>query len=102
MATAASSLSDLIIVTSDNPRTEDPNSIIDEIVPGIGDGTQWERVTDRKEAIHHAIQAADPGDVVVIAGKGHEDYQIIGREKIFMSDQQMAQDALHEKSMVPR
>ncbi|MBL8066128.1 MAG: UDP-N-acetylmuramoyl-L-alanyl-D-glutamate--2,6-diaminopimelate ligase [Chthonomonadaceae bacterium] len=102
MATAASSLSDLIIVTSDNPRTEDPNSIIDEIVPGIGDGTQWERVTDRKEAIHHAIQAADPGDVVIIAGKGHEDYQIIGREKIFMSDQQMAQDALHEKSMVPR
>jgi len=100
MAAAASSLSDVTIVTSDNPRTEDPEAIIDEILPGLKAGAVWERVTDRREAIERAVRSAGPGDVVVIAGKGHEDYQIIGREKVHMSDQEMAADALRALSSV--
>ena len=100
MAAAVSSLSDVTIVTSDNPRTEDPESIIDEIVPGIHEGARWERVTDRREAIRRAIESAGPGDVVVIAGKGHEDYQIIGREKMHMSDQETAAEALENRAAV--
>jgi len=100
MATAASSLSDVTVVTSDNPRTEDPEAIIDEIVPGMVEGVQWERVTDRQTAIQRALTIAEPGDVVVIAGKGHEDYQIIGREKFHMSDQEMARQAIESKAEV--
>ncbi|MBS1714691.1 MAG: UDP-N-acetylmuramoyl-L-alanyl-D-glutamate--2,6-diaminopimelate ligase [Armatimonadetes bacterium] len=100
MAAAASSLSDVTVVTSDNPRTEDPEAIIDEIVPGIKNGARWERVTDRRAAIERAVRIAEPGDVVVIAGKGHEDYQIIGREKVHMSDQEMAAEALKGRSAV--
>ncbi|MBS1721866.1 MAG: UDP-N-acetylmuramoyl-L-alanyl-D-glutamate--2,6-diaminopimelate ligase [Armatimonadetes bacterium] len=100
MAQAASSLSDITIVTSDNPRTEDPNAIIDEIVPGLVEGAVWEREPDRRKAIELAVDTAQAGDVVVIAGKGHEDYQIIGREKVHMSDQEMARDALAGLSKV--
>lgn len=94
MADAVSSLTDLSIVTSDNPRTEDPEAILDDILPGLKPGASYERIVDRRDAITRAITVANPGDVVVIAGKGHEDYQIIGREKIHMSDQEMARDAL--------
>ncbi|MCW5938802.1 MAG: UDP-N-acetylmuramoyl-L-alanyl-D-glutamate--2,6-diaminopimelate ligase [Fimbriimonadaceae bacterium] len=94
MAAAAAELSDLCVVTSDNPRTEDPETIIDEVVAGIPNGTEHHRVADRKEAIRWALNEARPGDVVVIAGKGHEDYQIIGREKFPMSDREMASEAL--------
>lgn len=100
MAAVASSLSDLTIVTSDNPRTEDPEAIIDEVVQGIDESSQWARVTDRRDAITEAVNSAQRGDVVVIAGKGHEDYQIIGREKIHMSDQEMARDALQARAGV--
>lgn len=98
MAAVVSAHSDATVVTSDNPRTEDPEAIIDEVIQGIDPICQWTRVTDRREAIFEAIKAARPGDVVVIAGKGHEDYQIIGREKIHMSDQEMARDALASRA----
>lgn len=94
MAAAVSSLSDISVVTSDNPRTEDPEAIIGDILPGLREGAVYERIVDRKAAIVRAVELAQPGDVVVIAGKGHEDYQIIGREKIHMSDQEMAREAL--------
>jgi len=69
----------LPIVTSDNPRTEDPDAIIDEILEGM-EGSDPHRITDRREAIAFALAEAKPGDVVVLAGKGHETYQVVGRQ----------------------
>lgn len=80
MGRVAAELADIPIVTSDNPRTEDPERIIDEIVSGMGAGS-WHRVTDRREAIRLALELARPDDVVLLAGKGHESYQIRGTEK---------------------
>jgi UDP-N-acetylmuramoyl-L-alanyl-D-glutamate--2,6-diaminopimelate ligase len=94
MARAASSLSDITLVTSDNPRTEDPEAILTEVVEGIVRGRHYERVVDRSRAIERAIELAEPGDVVVVAGKGHENYQIIGRTKYPMDDREMAREAL--------
>ena len=94
MARAASERSDLTVVTSDNPRTEDPQAILDEVVTGIVAGRQSVAILDRREAIYHAVAVAEPGDVVVIAGKGHENYQIIGRTKHHMDDREMAREAL--------
>jgi UDP-N-acetylmuramoyl-L-alanyl-D-glutamate--2,6-diaminopimelate ligase len=71
---------DLAIVTSDNPRTEDPEAIVDDIVAGMR-GASYERITDRRDAIARALAVARPGDVVVLAGKGHETYQIVGTER---------------------
>lgn len=77
MGAIASRAADVAIVTSDNPRTEDPEKIIDDIVAGMTAG-EYERIEDRRAAIERAIALADPVDVVVIAGKGHETYQIRG------------------------
>ena len=68
------------IVTSDNPRTEDPDSIVDQIREGMI-GSNHERITDRREAIERALEVARSGDVVLLAGKGHETYQIVGTER---------------------
>src|SRR4029077_17325252 len=76
MGAAVAELADLAIVTSDNPRTEDPRAIIDQILPGVPKPFIVD--LDRRRAIVAAISEATPGDVVVIAGKGHEDYQILG------------------------
>jgi len=94
MAKAASERSDVTVVTSDNPRTEDPQSILDEVLTGIVTGREWIAIIDRREAVAHAIKLAKPGDVVVIAGKGHENYQIIGRTKYPMDDRELAKSAL--------
>ncbi len=94
MAQAASAGSDLTVVTSDNPRTEDPQSILDEVVAGIMPGKKYVAILDRSEAIAFAIGQAQPGDVVVIAGKGHENYQIIGKTKTHMDDRELAREAL--------
>jgi UDP-N-acetylmuramyl-tripeptide synthetase len=94
MARAASERSDLTVVTSDNPRTEDPQSILDEVETGIMPGRSSVKILDRREAVHHAVGQAQPGDVVVIAGKGHENYQIIGRTKYPMDDRELAREAL--------
>ncbi|MEZ4423115.1 MAG: UDP-N-acetylmuramoyl-L-alanyl-D-glutamate--2,6-diaminopimelate ligase [Gemmatimonadota bacterium] len=80
MAEAAARWADLVVVTSDNPRTEDPDAIIDQILPGIGTAS-YERITDRTAAIGRVLDLARPDDLVVLAGKGHEQYQVIGREK---------------------
>jgi UDP-N-acetylmuramoyl-L-alanyl-D-glutamate--2,6-diaminopimelate ligase len=94
MARAASANSDVTIVTSDNPRTEDPEAIVQEVVGGLMPGAVCETWIDRREAITRAVSLARDGDVVVIAGKGHEDYQIIGRTKHPMDDRQIAREAL--------
>lgn len=77
MAMAAEKYSDYLIVTSDNPRSEDPDAIIDEIVTGLTGRIPCDRVTDRQGAVFHAVRIAKKGDVIVLAGKGHEDYQIL-------------------------
>lgn len=97
MAKAASERSDVTVVTSDNPRTEDPQSILDEVLTGIVPGRESIDIIDRREAIAHAVKIAQPGDVVVIAGKGHENYQIIGRTKVPMDDRLMAKEALEAR-----
>ena len=85
MGAAAARYGDICLVTSDNPRTEDPVAIIDEIMPGIPVDKQ-RRITHRAEAIRTALDMARSGDVVLIAGKGHEDYQIIGDKTFHFSD----------------
>lgn len=92
MGAEASRQSDFVFVTSDNPRTEDPNAILNDIVVGMSG--EFCVLSDRREAITAAITAAQPGDVVVIAGKGHEDYQIIGRNKQWFDDRVVAAEAL--------
>ncbi len=95
MGRIAGEFSDLVVITSDNPRTEDPIRIIEEIEAGIKEtGTEYAVVADRREAIFRAISKAGTGDVVLIAGKGHENYQIIGDEKFDFDDRKVASEAL--------
>ncbi len=95
MGEIAGKLSDYCVITSDNPRTEQPESIIEEIEPGVSQtNCQYEKVTDRKEAIARAISIAKPSDSVVIAGKGHEDYQIFADRTIYFSDYETAKENL--------
>ncbi len=99
MGEAAGSLSDVVILTSDNPRTEDPNQILADAEEGIKTtGKPYEKIADRREAIHRAIEQARTGDLVLIAGKGHEDYQIIGREVFHFDDKEVAREALQNRS----
>ncbi|HUQ05345.1 MAG TPA: UDP-N-acetylmuramoyl-L-alanyl-D-glutamate--2,6-diaminopimelate ligase [Kofleriaceae bacterium] len=88
MGAAVAALADLAVVTSDNPRTEDPRAIIEQILPAVP--TPFYVDIDRRTAIRAAIAAATPGDIVVIAGKGHEDYQILGTTKIHFDDREEA------------
>ena len=96
MGEAAGSLSDVVILTSDNPRTEDPLRILADAEAGIQKtGKPYEKIADRREAIFRAISQARSDDLVMIAGKGHEDYQIIGREVFHFDDKEVAREALH-------
>lgn len=98
MGRIAHELADRIVVTSDNPRTEDPQQILADVVAGIdADLGEDEVVCDRAAAIRQAILSARPGDGILIAGKGHEDYQIIGTEKIHFDDREQAQLALKHR-----
>ncbi|MEB3291376.1 MAG: UDP-N-acetylmuramoyl-L-alanyl-D-glutamate--2,6-diaminopimelate ligase [Leptolyngbya sp.] len=98
MGRIAYDLADVVVVTSDNPRTEDPEQILQDIVAGIPAALGPEAVIgDRAQAIQAAIQMAQPGDGLLIAGKGHEDYQILGTEKIHFDDREQARHFLTEK-----
>ncbi|MCW9047056.1 MAG: UDP-N-acetylmuramoyl-L-alanyl-D-glutamate--2,6-diaminopimelate ligase [Gammaproteobacteria bacterium] len=90
MAKAAENLSDLVIVTNDNPRTEDPLKIIDDIKQGISNEIKLIVEMDRKKAIQHAIEISAVEDMVLVAGKGHEIFQIVGDKKIAFSDKEIA------------
>lgn len=95
MGAAAGKYSDLVFLTSDNPRTEDPLKILAEAETGLqGLTTPYNKIADRRTAIHEAIAVAKRGDLVVIAGKGHEDYQIIGKETFHFDDREVAREAL--------
>ncbi len=104
MGAVASRLSDLIVITSDNPRSEDPSRIIEEVQRGITADTVREgaprplAIVDRREAIAKAIELARPGDVVLIAGKGHEKYQAIGSRVLPFDDVAVARDALGRRA----
>ncbi len=92
MGYQAGRFSDLCIVTNDNPRSENPQTIVKEILPGIKN--RHRVILDRKKAIDAALSVAKKDDVVLIAGKGHEDYQIIGDRKIHFSDQEIIRNLL--------
>lgn len=95
MGAVAGRLSDLVIITSDNPRSEDPARIAEDIESGLANGpTTWLTILDRTEAITRAIQEAHAGDLVVIAGKGHEQYQIVGARVVPFEDAAVARTAL--------
>ncbi len=108
MAAAAAAGGDIVVVTSDNPRTEDPQAIIDMALPGVENsglprveldeirtvGRGYAVEPDRRRAIYAAVSAARPDDVVLIAGKGHEDYQILGRTKVHFDDREEAAEAI--------
>ncbi len=98
MARVVGELADYVIVTSDNPRTGDPGAIIAEILPGLeGLGTPYVVIPDRREAIRYGIEHAQTGDTLVLAGKGHETYQIIGKTKYHMDEREIVADVLNGK-----
>lgn len=96
MAAVADRLADVAYVTSDNPRGEDPRSIVDDILVGFGASphARVEVEVDRRQAIERAVASARPGDTVLIAGKGHEDYQLVGDDVLAFDDVQVARDCL--------
>jgi UDP-N-acetylmuramoyl-L-alanyl-D-glutamate--2,6-diaminopimelate ligase len=98
MGAIAEGRADVVVVTDDNPRTEDSRSIIEQVLAGLQHPEAAHVVADRAEAIHLAIAEADAGDVVVIAGKGHEDYQLVGQEVRPFSDRAVVLDALGEEA----
>jgi UDP-N-acetylmuramoyl-L-alanyl-D-glutamate--2,6-diaminopimelate ligase len=97
MGAIAARLADRVVVTSDNPRTEDPQQILADVVAGIPAGSALQVEADRAQAIATAIAAAGADDLVLIAGKGHEDYQILGTTKIHFDDREEAEKALRAR-----
>ncbi|MBR6258920.1 MAG: UDP-N-acetylmuramoyl-L-alanyl-D-glutamate--2,6-diaminopimelate ligase, partial [Oscillospiraceae bacterium] len=97
MGKIARSMADFVIVTSDNPRTEEPGEIIKEILAGMTEeGADYTVIENRREAIKWAIKNASAGDTVILAGKGHETYQIIGTEKRHFDEREVVRQALGE------
>ena len=99
MADAASRLADRVVITSDNPRTESPQAIIGDVSMGLVKPA--DEIADRAEAIAFAAREAAPGDVLVVAGKGHEDYQIVGTEKRPFSDREHLRAAFARRGAAP-
>lgn len=96
MARAVETLADVAVITNDNPRTEDPNVIIRELLDGCDHPSEMKVLPDRAKAIHWALAQAQPGDCVLIAGKGHETYQIIGDQRCYFDDCDVARQWLYE------
>jgi len=88
MGRIASELSDLVIITSDNPRHENPQAIIDDVVGGVVKGKSVHTEVDRRKAVSEGLRRAERGDIVLIAGKGHENYQVIGETKVHLDDRE--------------
>jgi UDP-N-acetylmuramoyl-L-alanyl-D-glutamate--2,6-diaminopimelate ligase len=97
MGAIAARLADAVVVTSDNPRTEEPGGILEDVLAGIPAGTTLQVDGDRAAAIAAAIATADADDLVLIAGKGHEDYQILGTTKVHFDDREEAEKALRAR-----
>ncbi len=102
MGHVACSMSDTVIITDDNPRTEDPKRIFSDILKGIkGKFTNYRIITPRERAIYRAIKSAKQGDIVLIAGKGHENYQILKSGRIHFDDREVAKKALRQLNTAP-
>ncbi len=100
MGESAARLSDFVIVTSDNPRTENPEEIIRQILPGVEKHeTPYTVIVNRREAMKYAVEHAQPGDVIVMAGKGHEDYQIIGKVKVHFDEREVLREIFDSLDM---
>ncbi|MHC4884919.1 MAG: UDP-N-acetylmuramoyl-L-alanyl-D-glutamate--2,6-diaminopimelate ligase [Planctomycetota bacterium] len=95
MAQAAEEVADHVVVTSDNPRTEDPEQIVADIRGGFTDPEAISVILDRAQAVREAIAMAGPADTVLLAGKGHEDYQVLGTTKVHLDDRELAREALN-------
>ncbi len=96
MGKIASAWSDVTIVTSDNPRKEDPAAIIAEVMKGIETGKEARSIVDRRSAIRDALERAKPGDVVLVAGKGHENYQVVGETRLPFDDREEIEAYIRE------
>ncbi len=101
MGRIASATADRVVVTSDNPRGESPQAIVDDILAGVAAADNVVTLLDRRSAIAHAIALARPGDVVVVAGKGHETYQLVGTAVHHFDDRDEVRAALAARSAVP-
>jgi len=107
MGAAAVRYSDVVILTSDNPRTEDPHSILEQVEVGVVEALRqrphvaYRKVADRQEAIEEAVREARGTDMVLIAGKGHEDYQIVGNTKFHFDDREVARGAIERLGARP-
>jgi UDP-N-acetylmuramoyl-L-alanyl-D-glutamate--2,6-diaminopimelate ligase len=96
MGSVAEKYADRVLVTSDNPRTEDPQSIIDDIRRGLAVDARC--IVDRREAIWEAVSGSSAGDIILVAGKGHETYQIIGTEKLPFDDRAVVREAFQSEA----
>ncbi|MGN1111196.1 MAG: glutamate ligase domain-containing protein, partial [Oscillospiraceae bacterium] len=92
MGRTAAKYSDLLIVTTDSPRHEDPQQTIDGVVAGIPEGVPYEEYIDRKKAVFRALEIAQKGDIVALCGKGHEDYQAIGDEYLHFDERELVEE----------
>ena len=98
MGRIACELSDFVVVTSDNPRTEKPEDIIEEILVGVREcDTPYTVIADRPAAIEWAMENHRPGDVILLCGKGHEDYQIIGKTKVHMDEREIVAEVIAKR-----
>jgi UDP-N-acetylmuramoyl-L-alanyl-D-glutamate--2,6-diaminopimelate ligase len=97
MGKIAVELSDFAVITSDNPRTEEPGAIIADILAGIEpSAASYTVIENRREAICWALDSLKPGDVLILAGKGHETYQILGKEKIHFDDREVVAEHIRQ------
>lgn len=97
MGRAAAEFSDLLIVTTDSPRHEDPQQTVDDVVRGIPEGVPYEEFVDRRDAVIRALELARKGDVVALCGKGHEDYQAIGDEYLHFDEREIVEEYFRNK-----
>ncbi|MBO7190814.1 MAG: hypothetical protein J6V32_01735 [Elusimicrobiaceae bacterium] len=100
MGRTACTQADYVFLTNDNPRCEAPQQIFKDILAGMEGCTNYEIVPDRAEAIRRALSTAQKDDIVIVAGKGHENYQLVGTEKRHFSDQEVIREFLKEKARV--
>ena len=101
MARAAESGADLVVATTDNPRSESPESILDDVMDGFDDPQAVLRISDRREAIAVALDRAGAYDVVLVAGKGHEDYQEVDGRRLPWSDAGTVAELVHQRLAAP-
>ena len=97
MASITAKFADLVVITDDNPRTEDPKQILDDVEQGLGQAERL-RIPDREQGIHQAVSLLQPGDCLLLLGKGHETYQIYGTEKTPFDERSIVRTAVRQSA----